>query len=209
MKKTQIQLSDHFTYQKLLRFVLPSIVMMVFTSIYGVVDGLFVSNFAGKTPFAAINLVMPFIMVLGGIGFMIGTGGTALVSKILGEGDQEKAKRYFSMMILFTVLVGAVLTAVGVVFMRPAALRADIPLGGTVAVTGLGAVGLCAGISGARFTTTTEVYPDSPRATPQQCNDAQAAAVTFARDWTVVVTDGGEVLVYDGAGALRNRVAPD
>ena len=76
MKKTQIQLSDHFTYQKLLRFVLPSIVMMVFTSIYGVVDGLFVSNFAGKTPFAAINLVMPFIMVLGGIGFMIGTGGT-------------------------------------------------------------------------------------------------------------------------------------
>ena len=92
MKKTQIQLSDHFTYQKLLRFVLPSIVMMVFTSIYGVVDGLFVSNFAGKTPFAAINLVMPFIMVLGGIGFMIGTGGTALVSKVLGEGEPEKAK---------------------------------------------------------------------------------------------------------------------
>ena len=96
MKKTQIQLSDHFTYQKLLRFVLPSIVMMVFTSIYGVVDGLFVSNFAGKTPFAAINLVMPFIMVLGGIGFMIGTGGTALVSKVLGEGEPEKGKRYFT-----------------------------------------------------------------------------------------------------------------
>ena len=95
-EKTQIQLSDHFTYQKLLRFVLPSIVMMVFTSIYGVVDGLFVSNFAGKTPFAAINLVMPFIMVLGGIGFMIGTGGTALVSKVLGEGEPEKAKRYFT-----------------------------------------------------------------------------------------------------------------
>ena len=96
MKKAQIQLSDHFTYRKLLRFVLPSIVMMVFTSIYGVVDGLFVSNFAGKTPFAAINLVMPFIMVLGGIGFMIGTGGTALVSKVLGEGETEKAKRYFT-----------------------------------------------------------------------------------------------------------------
>ena len=80
----------------MLRFVLPSIVMMVFTSIYGVVDGLFVSNFAGKTPFAAINLVMPFIMVLGGIGFMIGTGGTALVSKVLGEGETEKAKRYFT-----------------------------------------------------------------------------------------------------------------
>ena len=70
--------------------------MMVFTSIYGVVDGLFVSNFAGKMPFAAINLVMPFIMVLGGIGFMIGTGGTALVSKVLGEGEPEKTKRYFA-----------------------------------------------------------------------------------------------------------------
>ena len=121
MKKTQIQLSDHFTYQKLLRFVLPSIVMMVFTSIYGVVDGLFVSNFAGKTPFAAINLVMPFIMVLGGIGFMIGTGGTALVSKTLGEGRQEEANRYFSMMILFTALLGVLLSVIGVAFMRPVA----------------------------------------------------------------------------------------
>ena len=121
MKKTQIQLSDHFTYQKLLRFVLPSIVMMVFTSIYGVVDGLFVSNFAGKTPFAAINLIMPFIMVLGGIGFMIGTGGTALVSKVLGEGEPEKAKRYFTMMILFTLLVGAVLTVFGVTMMEKVA----------------------------------------------------------------------------------------
>ena len=121
MKKA-IQLSDHFTCGKLLRFVLPSIVMMVFTSIYGVVDGLFVSNFAGKTSFAAINLVMPFIMVLGGIGFMIGTGGTALVAKVMGEGDAEKANRYFSMMLLFTVLVGAVLTALGLVFMRPVAL---------------------------------------------------------------------------------------
>lgn len=120
--KRPIQLSDHFTYRKLLQFVFPSIVMMIFTSIYGVVDGLFVSNYAGKTAFAAINLVMPFIMVLGGIGFMIGTGGTALVSKILGEGDQEKAKRYFSMMILFTVLVGLILTVLGVVFMEPVAL---------------------------------------------------------------------------------------
>ena len=121
MKKTQIQLSDHFTYQKLLRFVLPSIVMMVFTSIYGVVDGLFVSNFAGKTPFAAINLIMPFVMVLGGIGFMIGTGGTALVSKVLGEGEPEKAKRYFTMMILFTLLVGAVLAVFGVTMMEKVA----------------------------------------------------------------------------------------
>ena len=121
MKTTQIQLSDHFTYQKLLRFVLPSIVMMVFTSIYGVVDGLFVSNFAGKTPFAAINNVMTFIMVLSGIGFMIGTGGTALVSKVLGEGEPEKAKRYFTMMILFTLLVGAVLAVFGVTMMEKVA----------------------------------------------------------------------------------------
>lgn len=87
----KIKLSDHFTYSKLLRFVFPSIIMMVFTSMYGVVDGLFVSNFAGKTAFASINLVMPFVMILGGIGFMIGTGGTAFVSKVLGEGKKEKA----------------------------------------------------------------------------------------------------------------------
>ena len=116
--KQQIRLSDHFTYRKLLRFVLPSIIMMIFTSIYGVVDGLFVSNFAGKMAFAAINLVMPFIMVLGGIGFMIGTGGTALVSKTLGEGQQEEANRYFSMMILFTALLGVLLAVFGVVCMR-------------------------------------------------------------------------------------------
>ena len=120
--KTQIQLSDHFTYGKLLRFVFPSIIMMIFTSIYGVVDGLFVSNFSGKTSFAAINLIMPFVMVLSGIGFMIGTGGTALVSKVLGEREPEKANRYFSMMILFTVIVGILLTVFGVTFMEPVAL---------------------------------------------------------------------------------------
>ena len=114
-----IRLSDHFTYKKLLRFVLPSIVMMIFTSIYGVVDGLFVSNFVGKTAFAAINLVMPFIMILGGVGFMIGTGGSALVAKTLGQQEPEEANRYFSMMIILTVLSGAVLTAIGVIFMRP------------------------------------------------------------------------------------------
>lgn len=92
----KIQLSDHFTYQRLLHFCLPSIVMMIFTSIYGVVDGLFVSNFVGKIPFAAINLVMPFIMILGGFGFMIGTGGSALIAKTLGEGRHELANRYFS-----------------------------------------------------------------------------------------------------------------
>ncbi len=120
--KTAIRLSDRFTCKKLLRFVLPSIVMMVFTSVYGVVDGLFVSNFAGKTSFAAINLVMPFIMVLGGLGFMIGTGGTALVGKLLGEGEPEEANRCFSMMIWFALLLGGVLTAVGIVFMRPVSL---------------------------------------------------------------------------------------
>ncbi|MDY2600893.1 MAG: MATE family efflux transporter [Eubacteriales bacterium] len=115
----KVNLSDHFTYRKLLNFVLPSIVMMVFTSIYGVVDGLFVSNYAGKTAFAAINLVMPFIMVLGGMGFMIGTGGTALVAKVLGEGEKKEANRYFSMMVLVTLLLGVALSVVGVIFMRP------------------------------------------------------------------------------------------
>ncbi len=119
MSKQPIRLSDHFSYAKLLRFTLPSICMMVFTSIYGVVDGLFVSNFAGKTPFAAINLVMPFIMILGGMGFMIGTGGTALVSKLLGEGKKDEAHSTFSMMVLFTLLLGIVLSAVGFLTMRP------------------------------------------------------------------------------------------
>ena len=119
MSKQPIRLSDHFSYAKLLRFTLPSICMMVFTSIYGVVDGLFVSNFAGKTPFAAINLVMPFIMILGGMSFMIGTGGTALVSKLLGESKKDEAHRTFSMMVLFTLLLGLVLSAVGFLTMRP------------------------------------------------------------------------------------------
>lgn len=110
----KIKLSDHFTYSKLLRFVFPSIIMMIFTSIYGVVDGLFVSNFAGKTAFASINLVMPFVMILGGIGFMIGTGGTALVSKVLGEGKKEKANKIFTMMIIFTLLLGTLLSVIGV-----------------------------------------------------------------------------------------------
>lgn len=122
MAKQSIRLSDHFTYGKLLRFTLPSICMMVFTSIYGVVDGLFVSNFVGKTPFAAVNLVMPFVMILGGMGFMIGTGGTALVSKLLGEGKQDEAHRTFSMLVLFTLLLGAVLSAVGIITM-PAVSR--------------------------------------------------------------------------------------
>ena len=115
----KISLSDHFTYGKLLRFIAPSAVMMVFTSIYGVVDGLFVSNYVGKVPFAAINLVMPFIMILGGIGFMIGTGGSALVSKTLGEGDREKANRYFTMMIYLSLICGVAASVIGFVFIRP------------------------------------------------------------------------------------------
>lgn len=114
----QIQLSDHFTMGKLIRFVIPSIIMMVFTSIYGVVDGLFVSNFVGKTPFAAINLVMPFLMILGGVGFMIGTGGSALVAKTLGEGKNERANQYFSMMIWLTIICGVVLTGIGLISIR-------------------------------------------------------------------------------------------
>lgn len=121
-KKHPIQLSDHFTYARLFRFVLPSIVMMVFTSIYGVVDGLFVSNFAGKTAFASINLIMPFLIILGAMGFMLGTGGTALVSRVLGEGDKERANKYFSMITLFGILLGVILTVVGVLTMRPMAI---------------------------------------------------------------------------------------
>jgi len=115
--KNRIQLSDHFTYPKLFRFVLPSIVMMVFTSIYGVVDGLFVSNFVGKTAFASINLVMPFLMILGGVGFMVGTGGSALVAKTLGEGNRKDANRYFTMMLILTIILGVIVTAIGMVFM--------------------------------------------------------------------------------------------
>lgn len=120
--KMKIQLSDHFNYKRLLRFVMPSIVMMVFTSIYGVVDGLFVSNFVGDTAFAAINLIMPFNTILGGVGFMLGSGGSALVAKILGERKQEQADRYFTMMIWVSVIVGAVLTAVGIAVMKPVSL---------------------------------------------------------------------------------------
>lgn len=109
-----IKLSESFTYKKLLRFTLPSIVMMIFTSIYGVVDGFFVSNFVGKTPFAAVNFIMPFLMILGAIGFMFGTGGSALVSKTMGEGDPEKAKRIFSLLIYVSTACAVVIAVVGI-----------------------------------------------------------------------------------------------
>lgn len=116
-----IQISEHFNLKKLFRFVLPSIFMMVVTSVYGVIDGFFISNFVGKTPFAAINLIMPFTMILGGTGFMIGTGGTALVSKAMGENNPERANRYFTMMIMFAVILGVALTVLGISVMRPVA----------------------------------------------------------------------------------------
>ena len=118
----KIQLSDHFTYGRLLRFTLPSIVMMIFTSIYGVVDGIFVSNFAGKTAFAAINLIMPYLMVFGTLGFMVGTGGTALVSMTLGMGDRKKANEIFSLLIYVSMIGGVVLTVLSILFLRPAAI---------------------------------------------------------------------------------------
>lgn len=119
--KKQIQLSDHFTYRRLIRFTLPSIGMMIFTSIYGVVDGFFVSNFAGKTPFAAVNLIMPFLMIMATVGFMFGTGGSAIVAKTLGEGDKEKANRYFSLFVYLALFLGVILGVIGFVFIRPIA----------------------------------------------------------------------------------------
>lgn len=123
----RIRLSDHFTYGKLLRFTLPSIGTMIFTSIYGVVDGFFVSNFAGKTPFAAVNLIMPVLMILGTVGFMFGTGGTALVAKTLGTGDRKQANRYFSLFVYTAFSLGLLLAAAGAIWMRPiaAALGAE------------------------------------------------------------------------------------
>ena len=115
----KIQLSDHFTYSRLMRFTLPSIGTMIFTSIYGVVDGFFVSNFAGKTPFAAVNLIMPFLMIIGTVGYMFGSGGTAVVAKTLGEGEPEKANRYFSLFIYFAAALGAVFAILGILFIRP------------------------------------------------------------------------------------------
>lgn len=114
----KIHLFDHFTYKKLLRFTLPSIAMMVFTSIYGVVDGYFVSNYVGKTPFAALNYIYPFLMILGSFGFMFGTGGSALIAKTLGEGKKEKANSLFSLIVTATVISGAVMSLLGQIFLE-------------------------------------------------------------------------------------------
>lgn len=116
-----IQLSDHFSYRKLLRFTLPSILMLVFSSIYGVVDGFFVSNFTGKTPFAAVNFIMPFLLILGSFGFMFGTGGGALIAKTFGEGNREKANRDFSLIVYASIVCGIVFAVLGILFIRPIA----------------------------------------------------------------------------------------
>jgi len=105
----RVKLSDHFTYKRLFQFVIPTIAMMVFTSIYGVVDGFFISNFVGKDPFSAVNLIMPFLMILGAIGFMIGAGGSAIVAKALGEKKNKEANEYFSFLIYVTIICGIVL----------------------------------------------------------------------------------------------------
>lgn len=116
-----IQLSEHFSYRKLMRFTLPSIAMMIFSSIYSVVDGFFVSNFAGKAPFTAVNLIMPILQILGTVGFMFGTGGTAIVSKTYGEGDKEKANRYFSLFVYIAFGAGVLLAVLGIIFIEPIA----------------------------------------------------------------------------------------
>lgn len=120
--KKRIQLSDHFTYGRLIRFTLPSIGMMIFTSIYSVVDGFFVSNFAGKTPFAAINLIWPFLMILSTVGFMFGTGGSAIVAKTFGEGDKKKANEYFSLFVYIVLALGILFAVLGFIFIRPIAI---------------------------------------------------------------------------------------
>ncbi len=117
----KIHLYEHFTYKKIIKFTLPSIAMMIFTSIYGVVDGFFVSNFAGKAPFTAVNFIYPFIMVLGAFGFMFGTGGSALIAKTLGEGKKEKANKLFSMFVYVSAAFGVVIGVLGVILLRPIA----------------------------------------------------------------------------------------
>lgn len=116
-----IQLSEHFNYKKLIRFTLPSVIMLVFTSIYGVVDGFFVSNYVGKTSFTAVNFIMPFLMIVGSCGFMFGTGGGALIAKTMGEGKTEKAKKLFSLIVYTSAACGIILAVFGIIFIRPLA----------------------------------------------------------------------------------------
>jgi Na+-driven multidrug efflux pump len=121
MAKNNIQLSDHFHYRRLLRFTMPAILMLIFTSVYSIVDGFFVSNFTGKTPFAAVNFIMPLLMILGCAGFMFGTGGGALIAKTMGVGDRKGANELFSLVVYAAALSGVILAVFGIVFLRPLA----------------------------------------------------------------------------------------
>lgn len=121
-EKQSIQLSDHFSYGRLLRFTAPSVVMLIFTSIYGVVDGFFVSNFVGKTAFTAVNFIMPFLMIIGAVGFLFGTGGGALIAKTMGEGDREMANRQFSLVVYVSLGMGILFSVLGLLFVRPCAV---------------------------------------------------------------------------------------
>ena len=114
----RIKLSDHFTYKRLLRFTIPSIIMMIFMSVYGIVDGIFVSNFAGKEAFTALNFIYPVIMIFSSVGFMFGSGGSALISKIFGEGNKEKANKIFSMVVYISLIVGILLGLIGILFIK-------------------------------------------------------------------------------------------
>lgn len=119
--KRDIQLSEHFGYKKIIRFTIPSILMMIVTSIYGVVDGFFISNFVSKISFAAVNFIMPFLMVVGTLGFMFGTGGSALIAKTMGEGDNKKARKIFSLIIYATILSGILISVLSIIYLRPIA----------------------------------------------------------------------------------------
>ena len=116
-----IGLGEHFDSKKLIKFTIPTIAMMIFTSIYGVVDGLFISNVVGSNAFASINLIMPAIMIIGTIGFMIGTGGSAIISKTLGEGNKEEANKYFSMLIYLEIILGIIFSIIGFIILEPVA----------------------------------------------------------------------------------------
>ena len=119
---SRIQLSDHFGFSRLFRFTFPSIVMMIFTSIYGIVDGFFVSNFAGEAAFVAVNFIIPYPLILGAVGFMFGTGGSALIARTLGEGDDQKANRIFSLIVYTSAISGVIIMVAGLLLLRPVAI---------------------------------------------------------------------------------------
>lgn len=122
----KIQLSDHFTYKRLIRFVAPAICMTTFGALYYIVDGFFVSNYVGKTAFASINIIMPLLSAISTLGFMIGSGGSAVITKTLGEGKRDKANEYFSMMVYFIIVLSSVIALFGAIFIRPIALMFDV-----------------------------------------------------------------------------------